>query len=90
MTTTGRCPRGAAQAAQARRDAFVAGHEAGRIEGFREAAELRAEVGVPLELADMWRTLIRLLHAACRQKEASEATIALLEWRSRVEARRGR
>jgi hypothetical protein len=91
MTTTGRCPRCGGLESSRRRDAFVAGHEAGRVEGFREAAALRAEVGVPAELSDLWPALVKLVHpdvhAPARQADAHEVTVALLAWRER---RRGR
>ena len=61
-----------------------------------EAVEQRPaeEAGVPPELADLWPQLLRLchpdVHQPIRQADAHELTIALLEWRRRVEARGGR
>jgi len=78
----------------ARRDVYATGFEDGRLRGIVEAAELRREAGVPPELADLWPQLLRLchpdVHQPIRQADAHELTIALLEWRRRVEARGGR
>ena len=87
MTITGRCSRCGALGGQARVDAHAAGFEAGRVRGFAEAAQLRAEVGVPPELSDVWTRLLRLCHPdahqPARKADAHEVTIALLAWRER-------
>ena len=94
MTAPARCPRCGALAAHARKDAYVHGFEDGRLRGFAEAAELRREAGVPPELSDLWTSLVKLVHpdvhAPARREQAGEVTVALLEWRARVGAGRGR
>jgi hypothetical protein len=91
--TSGRCPRCGALDLARRRDAYAHGFEDGRTRGILEAAELRAEVGVPPELADMWPALVKLVHpdvhALARREQAEEVTRALLEWRSRIHERTG-
>jgi hypothetical protein len=94
VSTPNRCPRCGQLTVNARRDVYASGFQDGRERGFIEAAELRREHGLPPELADLWSSLLKLchpdVHAPARQKQAAELTIALLEWRARMERQGGR
>jgi hypothetical protein len=87
MTSANRCSRCGALAGQARVDAHAAGFEAGRVRGFAEAAELRAEAGLPVELADLLPDLLQLVHPdrheGAQWERAHAVTVALLAWRER-------
>ncbi len=74
MTTSGRCSRCGALTGQARRDAFVAGFEDGRIERVPRGAALRAELGVPVEFSDLLADLVALCASRPARGREEQAT----------------
>ena len=91
MTAAARCPRCGSLSANRLRDHYATGFADGRERGLAESAELRAELGVPVELSDLFPALVKLVHPdvhqPIRQDQAHDVTRALLAWRQRVEAR---
>lgn len=84
MTPSNRCPECGALRATARRDAFVAGWEDGRLRGLQEGTRARMDLGLPPNFAAVLPDLIALAHPdrhEGRVEQATRVTQALLAWR---------